>query len=104
MMLSRPKAPSCHGIELAGTAAVALLAGVLVASGGVLALAGTLALAFAAIVAVRPQVGAHLFLFANPLIVGIARGDLIPILRPNELLLILILAAWAARIVARLLA
>ncbi len=50
-------------------------------TGGVLALAGALALALVAIVAARPQFGAYLFLLANPLIVGIARGDLVPILR-----------------------
>jgi hypothetical protein len=103
-MLSGQKAGSGHDLTLAGAAAVALLAGVAVANGGLLALAGVMALTLAAIVAARPQVGAYLFLFANPLIVGIARGDLIPILRPNELLLILLLAAWAARIVLRLLA
>jgi hypothetical protein len=89
---------------LAGTAAAALLAGVAVAGGGVFALAGATALALAAVVATRPQIGAYLFLLANPLIVGVARGDLIPIMRPNELLLLLLLAAWAARIALRLLA
>ena len=104
VMLSGQKAGSGHDLTLAGAAAVALLAGVAVAHGGLLALAGVMAVTLAAIVAARPQVQAYLVLFANPLIVGIARGDLIPILRPDELLLILLLAAWAARIVLRLLA
>ena len=63
-----------------------------------------MALALDAIVAARPQFGAYLFLLANPLIVGIARGDLLPILRLNELLLMLLRPAAAARIALRLLA
>jgi hypothetical protein len=103
-MLSGQKTGTGHEIALVGTAAVALLAGVIVATGGVLALAGAMALALVAIVTARPQFGAYLFLLANPLIVGIARGDLVPFLRLNELLLMLLLVAWAARIALRLLA
>lgn len=51
----------------------------------------------------RPAFGAYLFLVLNPLIVGIARGDIIPLLRPNELLLALLLLALAIRFPARVL-
>ena len=54
------------------------------------------ALAFAMVV-IRPQLGAYVFLVANPLIVGIARGDAIPFLRPNEILLLFIVAALSTR-------
>jgi hypothetical protein len=58
---------------------------------------------FVAIVA-RPQLGAYAFLLLNPLIVGIARGDLLPVMRPNELLLIVILLALLVRTVLAMLA
>ena len=51
----------------------------------------------------RTAFGAYLFLLLNPLIVGIARGDIIPLLRPNELLLALLLLALALRVPARIL-
>jgi hypothetical protein len=51
---------------------------------------------FGAIV-LRPLLGACLVLFATPLIVGIARGEFGGELRPNELLLGLVLAAMAVR-------
>jgi len=55
-------------------------------------------------VVLRPSFGAYLFLFANPLIVGIARGDVVPLLRPNELLLGLLLLALALRLALRVMA
>lgn len=55
------------------------------------------------VVVLRPAFGAYLFLFANPLIVGIARGDTIPLVRPNELLMALLLLALAIRVPARIL-
>ena len=51
---------------------------------------------FAAIVC-WPLLGACLFLLANPLIVGIARGQVGVVLRPNEALLLFILAALGVR-------
>ena len=44
----------------------------------------------------RPAFGAYLLLFATPLIAGVARGS-IP-LRPNEMLLLLVMAALATRV------
>ncbi|WP_162530872.1 hypothetical protein [Rhodovastum atsumiense] len=52
---------------------------------------------FAAILA-RPLFGACLFLFGNPLLVGIARGEIGTVLRPNEILLLFILGAISLRI------
>jgi hypothetical protein len=52
--------------------------------------------AFVAIVA-SPLLGAWLFLLLNPFLVGIARGQLGVPLRPNELLLLFLLAAVAVR-------
>lgn len=88
---------------LAGAVAIA-------AAGAAAALAGGMPLVLVVAVPVigltfwRPAFGAYLFLFVNPLIVGIARGDLIPLLRPNELLLALLMLALAVRLLARVLA
>ncbi|HYG86287.1 MAG TPA: hypothetical protein VD978_08515 [Azospirillum sp.] len=62
-------------------------------------LAGVLALAVFVGIVSRPSFGAYLYLFLNPLIVGVARGDMIPVLRPNEMLLLLVVAALGVRTV-----
>ena len=49
------------------------------------------------LIVMRPQFGAYLYLLTCPLIVGIARGDTISSLRPNEMLLILVVGAVAVR-------
>jgi capsular exopolysaccharide synthesis family protein len=65
-------------------------------------LAGLVAAAAAfALIALRPRFGAYLYLTASPLVVGIARGAMVPILRPNEVLLVLIVAALAMSMLAR---
>ena len=85
---------------LVATIALAALAGPLIAAvDGMLSL-GLVALPLFLAIAVRPEFGAWLYLLATPLIVGIARDSVMPILRPNEALLILILGALGARIVA----
>jgi hypothetical protein len=52
--------------------------------------------AFSLIVS-RPQFGAYLYLMTSPLIVGIARGDVFPVVRPNEFIAILFIGALALR-------
>ena len=64
----------------AGTVALATLAGAGVGAGGIRVAA----------VLVAPQLGAFLWLLATPLIVGIDRGGALPVLRPNEALLLLL--------------
>jgi hypothetical protein len=90
---------SADAAFLVATAASAVLAVPLVAVAGTKAVLAFFALAAVIIVAARPHWGAYLYLLATPLIVGIARGDSLPI-RPNEALLGLIAIALAARIVA----
>jgi hypothetical protein len=71
--------------------------GAAVALGGPQVLAVVFALTVVGTIAVRPHLGAYLYLAVTPLIVGMPRGDLIPIVRPNEALLALILAALTVR-------
>ncbi len=63
----------------------------------VLVLGGMAGLGLFALIVARPQFGAYLYLFVSPLIVGIARGELIPFARPNELLILMIAAALGTR-------
>lgn len=88
-------------IVLAGLA-VAL--GLLAALGDVRGLALALGGALAIPIALRPELGAYLLLIVTPLIVGLERGEFIPLMRPNEALLLLILGAIASRILWRALA
>ena len=53
--------------------------------------------AVALTIATRPIAGAYLLLAATPLTTGLARGGAIPLLRPSEALLALVLGALAAR-------
>ena len=59
---------------------------------------GVLGAALFAAIVCWPLLGAGLFLLANPLIVGIARGQLGTVLRPNEVLLLFILMALGLRV------
>ncbi|MBV8539515.1 MAG: hypothetical protein JO063_10890 [Pseudonocardiales bacterium] len=91
-----PPTPAVNrGLGL-GAAGCALVGGLLaVAAGPLLALTaiGVLALVglFAA-AAYRPVVATYVYLGALPLIAGINRGNLIPLVRPNEALLVVLLA------------
>jgi hypothetical protein len=60
------------------------------------------AMAVAAAVAISPPTAAYLLLATTPLIVGIERGVAIPVLRPNEALLLLVGGTLAARGLVRL--
>jgi hypothetical protein len=62
------------------------------------------AMALAAAVAISPPTAAYLLLATTPLIVGIERGVAIPVLRPNEALLLLVGGALVARGLVRLVA
>jgi hypothetical protein len=61
---------------------------------------GTLAVVTA--VAIHPPLAAYLLLATTPLIVGIERGVAIPVLRPNEALLLLICGGLVSRGLVRL--
>lgn len=63
----------------------------------VLALGGAAALALIALIVARPAFAAYSYLAVSPLIVGIARGEVTDLLRPNEALLLVIVMALAIR-------
>ena len=55
----------------------------------------------AAAVATRPQLGAYVLIAVTPLVAGIDRGLVIPVLRPNEALLLIVAAGLTARGIVR---
>ncbi len=63
----------------------------------VLTLGASGAVALIALIVARPQFAAYSNLAASPLIAGVARGEMLGILRPNEALLLVIAAALALR-------
>jgi len=63
----------------------------------VLVIGTVAAAALVTAIVLRPQSAAYVYLIATPLIVGIARGDALPILRPNEALLAIIILGLGIR-------
>ncbi len=78
----------------------ALLAGValapLAAADPALTVVGAAAIALAVAVAVYPPLAAFLIAALTPVIVGIDRGAMVPLLRPNEVLLLVVVAGLLA--------
>lgn len=86
------------GMPAACILLAAVAAPVTVMTGAYVLTIGTFAAAALVIaIILRPQVAAYVYLIATPLIVGIARGDAIPILRPNEALLAIIIIGLGIR-------
>src|SRR6056297_2741369 len=83
-----PRLP--EGAVLAGGIGAALLVGVAAGIAPVATLAVVAAGALFVAVLVQPVIGAYALLAITPLIVGIDRGRLVPLLRPNEALLVIV--------------
>lgn len=80
-------------VALGGAVATGMAVGLL----GVLGLAGLISLVVVIAIAARPELGAYLFLVTMPLVVGIDRGVLVPLLRPHEAVLAAAIAGLALR-------
>ena len=64
-----------------------------------LALGAVLGLAVFVAMVVRPTFGAYTYILVGPLVTGMARGDLLPFVRPNEALFLVIVTAIGVRAV-----
>ncbi|GAA3243366.1 hypothetical protein GCM10017691_48170 [Pseudonocardia petroleophila] len=74
----------------------ALLAGLVGAFGGVVAVGAVGAVVLLAVTAFRPAAAVYVYMAALPFLSGIERDQLIPFVRPNEALLVLVLAGALA--------
>jgi hypothetical protein len=84
------------GLVLAAVA-WALAAGLAAAWSPMAAVAGASLLALAVLVAAKPAVVAYLLLGVTPLVAGLDRGELIPLVRPHEALALLLGSLLAIR-------
>jgi hypothetical protein len=91
---SRPRGLERSGPPLITAAiAAAVGAGAAAAVVGPIAVGGAVVLALFGLVAWRPVLGTYLYLATLPFLAGLDRGALVPLLRPNEALLVLLLAS-----------
>ena len=92
-----PFVPTC---ALAVASALAAVAGIATATMNqpVILLGFLACVGLVTITALKPHLGAYLWLIMCPLIVGIARGKGLLVLRPNEMLLLVIAAGVGLRI------
>jgi hypothetical protein len=88
--------------EVAGVlVAACLLAAAIVLVPPLMLLIGLLALVLIGAIAIYPAFGIYLLLGATPLLTGIDRGMAIPVLRPSEVLLVLVCVGLLVRGVVR---
>jgi hypothetical protein len=88
--------PSRSGAITGAAIAAALVAGLFAAVAGPVAVAVTAGVGLLGLVAWRPVLAIYLYLGTLPFIGGIERGTLVPLLRPNEALLVFLMAGAMA--------
>ena len=81
---------------------VAVVAGAAAALSPLLAVAAAVAAALFVVVMAFPPMGAYVLIATTPLLAGIDRGVVMPLLRPDEGVLIIVVAAVVARSVVRI--
>ncbi|MQA00215.1 MAG: hypothetical protein GEU80_12965 [Dehalococcoidia bacterium] len=100
---SAPRAPRSRRVPFEGTVvllgmcAASTLAAAAVYGGPLVVAAGAAAAVFVATVR-WPQTAGFAFIASMPFLAGIDRGSVVPLLRPNELVQLFLMAALAARI------
>ena len=84
-------------VLLGGAVTVALSAGAAAGLRPTLTLLGAAALGLIALVACYPVVGIYLLIVVTPLTAGIDRGTVVPLLRPNEVVTLVVAVALTVR-------
>ncbi|WP_457092746.1 hypothetical protein [Microvirga sp. P5_D2] len=97
--LAEPWASPSWAVATVWVLGLAILSGTAVGLAEEWAVPSSIAMVVYVAVAIRPEIGAYLYLLIAPLILGLPRGSLVPFARPSEGLLFLILLAACARIV-----
>lgn len=92
-----PRFMSQPGWEMTAAVAVGVVAAIGLAFAPLLTFAAGLGLALMVAVFLHPPLGAYLLIGVAPLVTGIDRGALLPVLRPNEALLLLVSAPLLVR-------
>ena len=101
--LPRPFEDGRGAAVLAGGAAAAVaLAAAIALAGPKYALGLMVVVSLLTLMALRPAVNAYLLIAITPLVAGIDRGTLFPLMRPNEALMALAVVALCGRAVLRL--
>lgn len=89
-------------VYAAGALAAFLLAAMIAFVGPLLTLLAMIVVVLLVIMMLRPAVAAYLMIAITPLVAGIDRGTVMPVLRPNEGLMMLAIFALCGRAILRL--
>jgi hypothetical protein len=100
-LAARVTRPQPHLPIIVVGGALAVVAGAVVAEFGVIAVAALAGVALVGAVALRPELAAYVLVASTPLVVGMNRGAVLPLLRPNEAVLLLVVAGLGLRFVVR---